>query len=380
MLPFKKLCCDPFNLKKCTKQLIAIRPSIRSKLVTLNVQGNNICSSCNIKISKLKVSQQIEPTESSCVVGKDCEFDLSSASTDASDSESVQESDTEPAEYEKLELINSLNRDILPALKLTPIKTQKISSEKYTIQKLLDLTSSLKRMFGSQKDSLTLNELEHQTSKAEQFDEFINKLKVKFAESNTKDEKYQILTLLPKEWSARKIEKEFGCSFHMAKSSKKLQEEKGVLSRPNPKLPSNVLASGTKEMVEEFYLEDDISRMMAGKNDCVSIVVNGKILYDDYTIVGNIKFLESFFNLNLGKKQKVQKRMMLSTLNQSYHEFKNRNESIKISVSHFIKYRPKNCVFLGSRGTHLICVCTIHQNVKQMLFSTFLKLKLIFYM
>ncbi len=132
-------------------------------------------------------------------------------------------------------------------------------------------------MFGSHQDVSTPSELELQKSKAQQFDEFVAKLKGKFQKATDKNEKYQILTLLPSEWSARKIEAEFGCSYHMAKTCKKLQEEKGALSIPNAKLPSNTMASGTKEMVQNFYLEDDISRIMPGKNDCVSMVVAGKI-------------------------------------------------------------------------------------------------------
>lgn len=193
-----------------------------------------------------------------------------------SENESDRESDNEPAEYEKAELVNSLNTNILPALELSPIAIQKMSSEKYAFQKLLELTSGLRKMFGS-RDLPTPSELQQQQSKAKQFDEFISKLKVKFQEATEKIEKYQILTLLPMEWSARKIEAEFGCSYHIAKTCKKLQEEKGALSIPNAKIPSNTLASGTKEMVQNFYLEDDISRMMPGKNDCVSMVVAGNI-------------------------------------------------------------------------------------------------------
>ena len=33
----------------------------------------------------------------------------------------------------------------------------------------------------------------------------------------------------------------------------------------------------------------------------------------------------------------------------------------------FCALRPKHCVLAGSPGTHSICVCSIHQNVKLML-------------
>lgn len=38
-----------------------------------------------------------------------------------------------------------------------------------------------------------------------------------------------------------------------------------------------------------------------------------------------------------------------------------------ISFSVFAKLRPQYCVLAGARGTHSVCVCTIHQNCKLML-------------
>lgn len=289
MMPFnfKKRCCDPFGLKKCSRKLISIRPSIRLKLEKLKVGGNAICSSCNIKVSNLKVIESTLTLPSSSAVAKSLGSDISnfsSASVNSSESESDldQESEDELAEYEKTELIDSLNRNILPALRVSPINLRKMSSKKYTVEKFQMVASGMKRIFGSVQDLTTMNEFKVEKSKAQQFDGVIQKLKTKFHEANTKNEKYQILTMLPVEWSARKIEVEFGCSFHMANSAKKLQKEKGVHSIPNPKLPSNILERGIKKLVEEFYLEDDISRIMPGKNDCVSMIVNGKVFYDSF--------------------------------------------------------------------------------------------------
>ena len=35
--------------------------------------------------------------------------------------------------------------------------------------------------------------------------------------------------------------------------------------------------------------------------------------------------------------------------------------------SKFAEFRPKECVLPGSSGTHSVCVCTKHQNVKLMI-------------
>lgn len=37
------------------------------------------------------------------------------------------------------------------------------------------------------------------------------------------------------------------------------------------------------------------------------------------------------------------------------------------SFSKFAELRPRNCVLAGASGTHTVCVCAIHQNVKLML-------------
>jgi len=33
-------------------------------------------------------------------------------------------------------------------------------------------------------------------------------------------------------------------------------------------------------------------------------------------------------------------------------------------LSKFCQLRPKECFIVGARGTHSVCVCTLHQNVK----------------
>lgn len=74
-----------------------------------------------------------------------------------------------------------------------------------------------------------------------------------------------------------------------------------------------------------------------------------------------------------GEKQKVQKRLLLLSLRELFLTFKRENTDIQISFSFFCKLRPKNCILPGGSGTHNVCVCTIHQNVKTMLDAIDLK-------
>ena len=126
--------------------------------------------------------------------------------------------------------------------------------------------------------------------------EMIQQLKEKFQATTKMNEHLQILTVLPKRWSVKKIQQEFGVSTYMAQKSKKLVNKKGVLSLPDPK-PGPSLLPETVDIVHAFYESDDISRVMPGKKDFVSVKKEGKRVH-------------------------VQKRLVLSNLREVYHEFK----------------------------------------------------------
>lgn len=82
--------------------------------------------------------------------------------------------------------------------------------------------------------------------------------------------------------------------------------------------------------------------MCPGQKDCISIVNKG------------------------GKRQKIQKRMMLSNLKELHAAWKNQYPDKNISFSSFAGLRPKHCILAGVAGTHSVCVCKHHQNPKLM--------------
>ena len=140
-----------------------------------------------------------------------------------------------------------------------------------------------------------------------------------------------MLTVLPpKSWSVKKVQQEFSVSEYLARQSKKLVEEGGILSFPDPSCGPS-LPPETVIDVCSFYESDDISRVMPGKKDFVSV-----------------------------KKER--------NLSGVYHEFKERFPDRKNGFSKFTaELRPKHCVLAGASGTHSVCVCTIHHDVKLML-------------
>ena len=172
--------------------------------------------------------------------------------------------------------------------------------------------------------------------------EMIQQLKEKYASTTSRSERLTILTALPKSWSVGKIMDEFGVTNYMAKSAKKLVEDKGVLSSPNSNA-GKPLPESTLELVRNFYCHDDISRVMPGKKDFVSVR-----------------------NAD-GIKVHQQKRLVLCNLREAYHQFKILHPDVKIGFSTFAQLRPKECVLAGSSGTHSVCVCVVHQNAKLMM-------------
>jgi len=68
-----------------------------------------------------------------------------------------------------------------------------------------------------------------------------------------------------------------------------------------------------------------------------------------------------------GSKEQVQKRLVLGNLSELYVLFKEQNTEKKVSLSVFSKLRPRHCVLAGASGTHTVCVCVYHENVKLML-------------
>lgn len=170
----------------------------------------------------------------------------------------------------------------------------------------------------------------------------LNHIKDKFKNSDSRTEQIMFLSLAPKEWSRRKIVKEFGATEWQARKSIETVKKNGILSVPNSK-KGNPLPSSTIEIVKGFYNSDNISRVMSGMN----------------------QFL--YIKQDNGKRKHIQKRLLLCNLQELHTLFKKEHENIQISFSKFAQLRPTYCILAGSSGTHTVCVCVHHENVKLML-------------
>ncbi len=113
----------------------------------------------------------------------------------------------------------------LSAIGETPIVRKKLHQVKYPKEKLKKIGATMKKKI------LREQECDHSDDDSE----IIRQLKDKFQSTTEKSEKVQILTVLPKSWTVRKVQSEFGASNYMVRRAKELVKQKGILSTPNPK-------------------------------------------------------------------------------------------------------------------------------------------------
>ena len=168
-------------------------------------------------------------------------------------------------------------------------------------------------------------------------------IKEKLKESD-KERKIQLLTLVPDDWSIYRTMEFVNFSEYSVKQARKLKKEKGILATPK-NYSREGINRATKLLITEFYGCDAVSRICPGKKDCVSI------------------------NLEDGSKEKVQKRLLLTNLNEVYALFKSKFSNLPVSFSTFALLDPKWCIPVGVLGSHNVCVCRHNQNVKLMIYA-----------
>jgi hypothetical protein len=172
-------------------------------------------------------------------------------------------------------------------------------------------------------------------------DILITLLKEKMVVSS-KQKQIQLLTLAPQSWTIAQTASMFNVTDYKVRKARKLRSEKGILPDPVTKVGKSI-SKDVEERVTSFYEEDEHSRRLPGAKDYKS--VKGPD----------------------GKRVQKQKRLLLMNLNELFQNYKAKYPNDKIGFSKFCSLWPQQCITVGCRGTHSVCVCTIHQNVKLMI-------------
>jgi hypothetical protein len=124
-----------------------------------------------------------------------------------------------------------LMSDSLLSVGESPVKLKGVGETKYPIAKLAKIDVLKRKTFQILPDKIP------GPSTNDESEILLQQLKEKFLETthtHTKNE-VTILTLLPKNWSIRKVQSDFPSYVYMIRKAKNIVKEQGILSLPDPK-------------------------------------------------------------------------------------------------------------------------------------------------
>lgn len=337
-------CFNPFNeVNHKYKKRKSLRRVTRVMLNKLKLENINlsshlkVCDNCRVKISKLPNPEKSVISEQSVPGTSSHNFPEFKPSESAESGDTNPSDDTDSLEKIEEETQMSILNKSLVSLGESPIKKRKLNQKRYPRQKLQNIKSTLEaKVFHIESDS-TSGEKEDNIHGSS---DIVKKLIDSYHATQDRNLKIQILTIF-ESWSYNEIKEHFQASTQMITVAKLLAAEKGILAMPEPKLGKR-LETSIVEKVIEFYNSDDVSRIMAGKKNYVTVKENGNKIHK-------------------------QKRLMLSNLRESYRFYKEQHPNFKVSFSKFAQLRPRQCILPGAHGTHTVCVCLYHENVKLMI-------------
>ena len=102
------------------------------------------------------------------------------------------------------------------------------------------------------------------------FDVLMRQVKEKLDKCHTREERIQLLTLIPEHWSREKAVSFFNVTEYKVRTARNVKKEKSILGIPDS-IHGHGLSDELLAGVKSFYEEDQISCMCAGKKHFVTI-------------------------------------------------------------------------------------------------------------
>jgi len=346
-------CCKPFLDSKCSSKFKNLSESCKHRLNKLFQtdrfkESKRICVSCYFILGKefknFKANNSDEDLNNSDaedivdIAADNSEDDVQTSYVPQAGPSSARDAVVTPTltHIERYELINNINTKILPHLldTVSPIRKKFCDRQDYTRRKSHEVAQSIQHSL----ENLTPHKSDDIEKKAKHYDEIMKNLKFQYVYGDNMD-KRRILALLPLDMTHQEIKGIFGedVTYHAVKKGKECQRNLcafSAITRPN--FNRHILSDTLRSIVITFYEDDEISRMMPGLEDSISVRVEGN-------------------------RQHFQKRLMLSSLKEAYLEFKKRNPCVKVGFEKFISLRRKHCIKLGVGNQQNVCVCAFHQ-------------------
>lgn len=212
-----KECCNPLKLEKHRPKKDLRQASAQLQESWGLSRSHYLCSNCRKQLLSLKA-----PSSSSTIATDDADYEVARIIS--------------PLSELSIDIQLPIVNQALLLLNISVIDEYSVHKPSYVKDKYEEICCKFATLFGLEyTDNLYENSLH--------FKNMIENLKEKFDDENTnRDQKMQILTLLPVSWSINKICDVMGATKHMAVVSKRLKENQGVMSVPGKK-KGNVLTN-----------------------------------------------------------------------------------------------------------------------------------------
>ncbi|XP_067648016.1 uncharacterized protein [Eurosta solidaginis] len=308
-MPNPHRCCNPLQKKNhCRVYIDLVQVNEKYSEKFSGLIGQYICRSCKRALFKAKSSElENMSIEKDAINSRDSSPEKIIVPDDDVNANLHFDSEI----VDKLISVDKIN-NLFEQCDVSPVKVRRISNfskeEKEKLAAKLDLV-------GTTCDSSLSSEMPPE-------DENIEALRISFNNQKTRGDKINILTFVPKTWTIRKIRETFNVSRRMVSTAKKLQKTQGVGSRPEKK-KGRPINPETVKAVEEFYLCDDVSRIIPGMHDSKSVKKDGVRCHE-------------------------QKRLLMDSIRNLHSIFREKFPNMPISLSKFKQLRPQQCIFVGN--------------------------------
>jgi hypothetical protein len=352
-----------------TKKLYIVPQALRDRDGSIPF-GAKYCTACKRDVLRnLKTDEPNEEAEENNVnIGDQLEDQMSAGGVSSQSSPVKRIDDNENGtacdEFEPPVPVRvSVVNQVLSTLGKSPTTPRLLRSNTHKLYKLKQITSATSKVLKTPEDPSSSNE-SIVCNKCSDIRDKVNTqkklLKKKYDMCKNNVEKLKVLTVGATIMSVRQMHEYFNASYHLCRKAKYLLKTEGIMSSPVRRTGPRLLASTVTKVVD-FYYEDDISKTMPGMKDVISVPVSQTREGIINRVQSNVETQEQ------NKRVKKHKRLILDTLDELYDIFKSKHSDVKISLSSFVKLRPKECVFSNDSNAHSVCVCTKHENFNLML-------------
>ncbi|KAJ8677403.1 hypothetical protein QAD02_013190 [Eretmocerus hayati] len=311
------------------------------------IPGKKLCTNCVSRV-RLKIAEGAN--KNATKMEEIAALQNVGTSQQSEFSESVHASQSSSSAYS----IGSQSRKklatIYEVLEVPPLEREKLTGARFRVKALDSISTIQNRIVEAVEKSFDCKvtdkevDLKDLLSKDRYFSQMIKNLQYRFRCANTIREKIETLSLLPTDWTVKNAKEHFQCTRYMFNKMMKFR----LNMDHDPRKAQKMYPVDVEKSIIDYYMD---------QKNC-------------YICPGTRQYL-TVLNSDTNEKEQRQKRLLLYTIQELYKRWKRENSHLpKLpGLTFFQSFRPKECLSAGDPGTHSICVCAQHENIKMKIYA-----------